>query len=264
MAEKIYRVTARSGLKVRCGPGTNYEESADPVPFGCMLIGADGVDTGGDWLPILLEDDEVAYVFRQWTELVEKDYRSEELLITTPDTQITKSPIIFQKNLLKLFGYPRDDASYLKITDLREFSDQLSHVRDFQGNKWSCRIWGHEALEQPLITAFRLLKENNLLREFKTYDGCFCIRQMKGGNSPSVHSYGLALDFNAATNPFSKPNYSSWPRLITDFSKNFVKCFAEAGFEWGGLWQSCHDAMHFQIPWTQDWRNSDNPLAPKS
>jgi predicted chitinase len=51
--------------------------------------------------------------------------------------------------------------------------------------------------------------------------------------------------------------------LITDFSDDFVKCFLEAGFEWGGLWNSVHDAMHFQVPWTQDWRNSAESPRPE-
>jgi hypothetical protein len=45
------------------------------------------------------------------------------------------------------------------------------------------------------------------------------------------------------------------------FSDELVRCFAEAGFEWGGLWRT-PDGMHFQLPWTQDWRQSANPLRP--
>jgi hypothetical protein len=88
--------------------------------------------------------------------------------------------------------------------------------------------------------------------ELKTYDGCFNIRQKKGGAGYSVHSWGLAVYLNAAENPFGGD---------PTFSDAFVKCFAQAGFEWGGLWQPDYlrDGMHFQICWIKD---RTGPLAP--
>jgi predicted chitinase len=134
-------------------------------------------------------------------------------------------------------------------------------VETFDGKPFT-EIYGHKLLAGPLKMALRLVCERGLAEELKTYDGCFNIRPMKASGSLSVHSWGLALDFNQATNPFQDKNARTWPDLITDFSDDFVKCFAEAGFEWGGLWNSIHDAMHFQLPWTQDWRESSKSLRP--
>ena len=53
----------------------------------------------------------------------------------------------------------------------------------------------------------------------------------------SLHSWGVAIDVNAAWNGFGKK-----PTL----SKEFVKCFTDAGFDWGGLWAK-PDSMHFQL-----------------
>lgn len=164
---------------------------------------------------------------------------------------------IFQKDLYELFGDPVEDADYLKVLDFSEFSYAFSHVRDFEGRHWKCRIYGHELMADPLRKAFRLIVDRGLFDELKTWDGCFNIRPVKGGSRPSTHSWGLANDFNAATNPFSR-------ELITDLSDEFIKCFAESGFEWGGLWGHPYfDPMHFQLPLTRDWSTSDNPLAPK-
>lgn len=166
----------------------------------------------------------------------------------------------FQNQLEDMFGTPDTDGhfarDYLRIIDLGEFVTPLAHVLDFEGNPWSHRIYGNGVMAGPLKKAFRLICERGLAGELKTFDGCFNIRRMKGGNSWSVHSWGLALDFNAATNPFTRGP------LITDFSPEFVMCFAESGFEWGGLWRSIKDAMHFQLPWTGDWRQSQNSLKP--
>lgn len=164
-----------------------------------------------------------------------------------------KFPIL-QSQLSQLFGTPRDPAPYLKVIDLREFSGHLGHVKDFTGKPWSGRIYGHELLEAPLQAAFGRLCGRGFAGELRTYDGCVCIRKMKGGAGYSVHSWGLAIDVNAGSNPFG-----GRPAL----SDGFVRCFAECGFEWGGLWRpdSLRDGMHFQLPWIRV-RTDGNPLNP--
>jgi len=160
--------------------------------------------------------------------------------------------MILQRNLDDLFGEPDETAGYLVTMDFSEFSYAFSHVKDYEGNHWRCRIYGHELLADPLRQAFGLIVDRGLFDELKTYDGCFNIRRMKGSGSMSVHSWGLAVDFNAAENPFGGP---------VNFSDEFIRCFADAGFEPGALWRT-PDGMHFQLPWTRDWTDSDNPLAP--
>jgi hypothetical protein len=160
---------------------------------------------------------------------------------------------IFQFDLTSLFGAPDEGADYLKTLDFAEFADAFRHVVDYEGNPWRHKIYGHEQMEVPLWRAFKNLVVRGLTTELQTYDGCFNIRRMKGGNSWSVHSWGLAVDFNAGDNPFGGP---------VNFSDEFIRCFADAGFESGALWHR-PDGMHFQLPWTQDWRGADNPLAPK-
>jgi len=162
---------------------------------------------------------------------------------------------IFQVQLYALFGAPDEGqfaTNYLRRLDFSEFADAFSHVVDFQGNPWNLKIYGNYVLEDPLRRAFGLLVERSLAGELKTFDGCFNIRRMKAGNRLSVHSWAMAVDFNAAENPFGG---------IVSFSDAFIRCFADAGFEAGALWRRA-DGMHFQLPWTQDWRNSTDPLAP--
>jgi hypothetical protein len=162
---------------------------------------------------------------------------------------------LLQNKLLNLIGTPKDPAPYLKVIDLGELSDYLGHVRDYEGNPWSGRIYGHELLEAPLTAAFRLLCEGGFAGELRTFDGCVCIRPPKGGSMPySVHAWGLAVDFNAGSN-----GYGQRPTL----SHGFVSCFSQCGFEWGGIWRpdSGRDGMHFQLAWTRV-RTDGNPLNP--
>lgn len=75
------------------------------------------------------------------------------------------------------------------------------------------------------------------------FSGSWNIRHMRGGSTPSTHSWALALDINAPHNglgavPGNDPK---------SFTKNslIVKAFEEEGWTWGGHWRR-PDGMHFQ------------------
>lgn len=105
------------------------------------------------------------------------------------------------------------------------------------------RLYCNAAMVAPLSKAFFNLisrkdpKGNPIVNELKTFDGCFNIRNKRGLNSQSLHSWGIAIDVNAAWNGLGKT-----PTL----SAAFVKCFTDVGFDWGGTW-SRKDGMHFQL-----------------
>lgn len=99
------------------------------------------------------------------------------------------------------------------------------------------RLYCNKLMIDPLSKAFRNLIDRGFVHELKTWDGCFNIRQKRGSNSLSLHSWGVAIDVNAAWNKMGAP-----PTL----SPGFVKCFTDAGFDWGGEWSN-PDGMHFQL-----------------
>lgn len=99
------------------------------------------------------------------------------------------------------------------------------------------RIYCNRDLVKPLEQALSNLINRNVVNELKTWDGCFNIRKKRGLSSMSLHSWGIAIDVNAAWNGLGKT-----PTL----SREFVKCFTDAGFDWGGVWRR-PDGMHFQL-----------------
>ena len=99
------------------------------------------------------------------------------------------------------------------------------------------KIYCNKDLVKPLEQAFKNLIYTGFVKELKTWDGCFNIRKKRGLASMSLHSWGIAIDVNAAWNGLGKT-----PVL----SAGFVKCFTDAGFEWGGTWTR-KDGMHFQL-----------------
>jgi len=99
------------------------------------------------------------------------------------------------------------------------------------------KIFVNKDFQPVLEKALRNVIDRGLAKEMKTWDGCFIIRQKRGLSSLSIHSWANAIDVNAAENGLGKE-----PKL----SDAFVKCFTDAGCDWGGTWTR-KDGMHFQI-----------------
>ena len=99
------------------------------------------------------------------------------------------------------------------------------------------KIYCNKDLVKPLSIALQFLINTGYVKELKTWDGCFNIRKKRGLSSMSLHSWGIAIDVNAFENGLNMQ-----PKL----SAGFVKCFTDAGFVWGGLWQR-KDGMPFQL-----------------
>ncbi len=72
--------------------------------------------------------------------------------------------------------------------------------------------------------------------------GCwgFSCRPIRGSSSPSNHSWGLAVDINAPTNPMG-------PVLITDMPGWMPDLWNAYGFKWGGDYKTRPDAMHYEF-----------------
>jgi hypothetical protein len=99
------------------------------------------------------------------------------------------------------------------------------------------RLYCNKDLIAPLTQAFKNLIATGNVNKLKTWDGCFNIRKKRGLVSMSLHSWGIAIDLNAAWNGLGQ---------VPTLTPSFVKCFTDAGFDWGGTWTR-KDGMHFQL-----------------
>lgn len=142
----------------------------------------------------------------------------------------------------KKFGAPGGnlEGQYMTVWSVpADIRSQLSHVRfsALGTTGFPSKIYMNNLLKAPLERSLRNLIAKNFHREMKTWDGCYIIRNARGLSSWSLHAWGLAIDVNAATNRLgAKP-------ILTN---GFVKCFTDAGFDWGGIWKR-PDGMHFQL-----------------
>ena len=68
-------------------------------------------------------------------------------------------------------------------------------------------------------------------------------RPIGGTKTPSNHSWGLAVDLNAPTNPMRRP-------LTTDMPSWLPHMWKAYGFIWGGDWTRTPDPMHYEFAGT--------------
>lgn len=94
-------------------------------------------------------------------------------------------------------------------------------------------------MKGPLTQAIKNLKDRGLVHELKSFDGCFNIRNTRGSSSISAHAWGLALDLNYHDNQLGTAG---------KLTPEFVKCWTDCGFTWGGNFHGRKDPMHFSLP----------------
>ncbi len=102
------------------------------------------------------------------------------------------------------------------------------------------RLYCNRDLIEPATAAFTKLIQTGAIRDLLTFDGCFNIRKKRGGATWSLHSWGVALDFDAFRNRMGVPNGAMTHRV--------AECFTSSGFDWGGMWKGrTYDPQHFEL-----------------
>jgi len=104
------------------------------------------------------------------------------------------------------------------------------------------RQWLNKEVIGPLEAVFQELISTGLVKELKTYDGAWVIREMRQGGTISAHSFGIAFDFNASLNP-QGVKLGSRKGM---FTQEFINVWKRHGFMAGSEFP-LPDAMHFQL-----------------
>lgn len=139
--------------------------------------------------------------------------------------------------LPKLFG-AIDLSAKVQWPRQEEFMKNLDVPHELHAAFKKDLVFCNRLMHAPLKQAFENIVTRGLVKQVKSYDGCFNIRNVRGGTSLSNHAYGLAIDINADTNPLGE---------VGDMSKELVACFKDAGFVWGGDFHSRKDPMHMEF-----------------
>lgn len=131
-----------------------------------------------------------------------------------------------QSQVREFFGEPGDENNLVTIDVPKGFTYDGKPV-----TKMRCHKLVAESLKRILP---------KILPFVTVYDGCFNFRKMRGGSSYSMHSWGIAVDFDAGNNG----NTTHWPTRAT-MPIEVMEEFAKEGWTPAGAFWS-RDAMHFQ------------------
>lgn len=148
-----------------------------------------------------------------------------------------------QKAIIKNYGLPGKEYRD-KWCEIWNISEDFPWCEDIRVDQVPFkRVFINKDFKTKLKVAFSNLEREGLQKEIKTFDGCFVERKVRGRNAISLHSWAMAIDFNAATEKLYQKKNGFY---YSNFSKEFVKCFTDAGVFWGGNWNR-FDPMHFAL-----------------
>lgn len=146
--------------------------------------------------------------------------------------------MVTSKDALKKYGQPTQSNPFLVLWDV---------PTELEIGVIPKRIYCNKDMVVPLGNAFHKLIATGCVNELKTWDGCFNIRKMRGLTSMSLHSWAIAVDMNASSNPLGLTREQIKAKGLTPFSEEFLDCFRSSGFDCGADWKKRPDFMHMQL-----------------
>lgn len=180
------------------------------------------------------------------------------------------------KELPRIQGISYQENPNVALTD-------LAYLRmlywGIDGNTYVGEMIVNQKIKEDVLNIFRTLYENRypiermvLVDEYAGEDeasmeanntSAFNYRTISGSDKLSNHSYGMAVDLNPKYNPYVKRKgdgsvicQPESGRAYADRTKEFdykidendlaYQLFTQAGFTWGGDWNSVKDYQHFE------------------
>lgn len=116
------------------------------------------------------------------------------------------------------------------------------HLSAGPGSPVNRTVTCHRAAAPAFQAAFDLIRRLGLGHLIETYDGLWVPRHKLWNPKLGLsnHSWGTAVDLNAATNPYGGEATQANRTL-------FEAAFKKASFIWGGNWKT-KDGMHYELP----------------
>lgn len=150
-----------------------------------------------------------------------------------------------QTTIIEKYGYPGADYKD-KWCEVWIIVDDFPWVQNIKVGTtqipWK-RVYINKDFKTKLSQVFKNIESKGLQSELRTYDGCYVERKVRGRNAISLHSWAMAIDFNAQTEKLYQKKDG---KNFSNFSKEFIKCFTDVGVFWGGNWNR-FDPMHFAL-----------------
>jgi hypothetical protein len=152
--------------------------------------------------------------------------------------------MVTSAQLIKKYGDPTVNQAVWEARNMTLYNVPLPIEK--RNPSMPQRIYCHRDFAPILHVWFTAMAETSLINEINTWDGCFNIRKKRGGSSLSLHSFGMAVDFNASHNPLGLTSQQCREKGLTPFSTMFIE-LARKYVDCGADWKTRPDGMHFQV-----------------
>ncbi|MCJ7725630.1 MAG: M15 family metallopeptidase, partial [Acidimicrobiia bacterium] len=129
----------------------------------------------------------------------------------------------------------------------RDFAEVRGHLQQVEmpmtGDQ-TVTVWIHSAVRPAFDAAIaNLAQEQEFGNYYEIRSGD--VSSFRPATVPpkrylSFHAVGAAIDINTSANPYRDDN-----TLVTDMPDWFIRAWTDAGWCWGGDWQTIKDPMHF-------------------
>ena len=141
-----------------------------------------------------------------------------------------------EDQLIRFYGEVGKNQAKIQVP----FTHRLAWDKTARVNSFFCHQKVHDSLHRVLT---RVLDHYGLERiqelRLDLWGGCLNVRKMRGGTSWSMHSWGIALDYDPDRNKlewgrdraaFARPEYDRWWRLWEE--EGWVSLGRSANFDW--------------------------------
>ena len=138
--------------------------------------------------------------------------------------------------LYNIFGDPLDSGYWKAYGGYCETPPELNHVFTYRKEN-THGFWCNKLLIPFFQNVYQAIVQAGLSDKLTSFDGCYNLRYTRGAKRLSMHSWGIAVDHNARTNPLG---------VDGDMNSEIVDIFESEGFCWGGNFKR-KDPMHFEF-----------------
>ena len=149
------------------------------------------------------------------------------------------------QQITKKYGIPNETGSGYLVKIQLPYPMRLAWDTDTVVNTMMC----HKLVSKKFLDVFNEIQRVYGYAKIKElgidlFGGCFNYRKMRGGNSWSMHSWGIAIDLDPARNLLKETSKTA--RFARPEYKAMIDIFYKHGFESLGKEKNM-DWMHFQI-----------------
>lgn len=212
-----------------------WSKNRKSVAFIQRLARDNGIEAGkidGYWGP------QTEFAFECLLDIIRENkepdvWRPEDIPDQNPNDWPEQSP---ESNLLRYYGNMGENQTTIELP----YPHRLSWKTNQVINGFQCHEKVHDSLHRVLsrILDGYGLEEIRRLR-LDLWGGCLNVRKKRGGSSHSMHSWGIAVDYDPARNKlkwgrdrasFAKPDYQDWWRLWEE--EGWVSLGRARNFDW--------------------------------